>query len=175
MSTKIYNAYKFLGSREELVPFLQQVRFDVQSEFLNVYSNLELSKTTSYELYDMICESIEKEKHTLNSSSCVCVFFHNSGIYLQFYFPYSIGLFSRRASHLIKKWEDKLIDFHYQNQGDKPDEISEEEWQKRADIWDEIFQTSDIPALAGFTWIIMDKVNAMTTAMKLKKEIKHEL
>lgn len=44
------------------------------------------------------------------------------------------------ADKVIEKFLDlpEVSDFHYQNQTDKPDEISEEEWKYRGKVWDDI-------------------------------------
>lgn len=42
-----------------------------------------------------------------------------------------------------------LTDFHYQNQTDKPDDISEEEWKLRKDIWDVAIGPDYIPNKHG--------------------------
>ncbi len=42
-------------------------------------------------------------------------------------------------------------DYHYQNQTDRPEEISNEEWDKRKKDWDEAIGPDYIPADHGFT------------------------
>lgn len=44
------------------------------------------------------------------------------------------------ADKIIEKFQalPEVMDFHYQNQTDKPDEISEEEWEHRGKVWDDI-------------------------------------
>ncbi len=42
-----------------------------------------------------------------------------------------------------------LTDFHYQDQTDKPDDISEEEWKLRKDIWDVAIGPDYIPSKHG--------------------------
>lgn len=39
-----------------------------------------------------------------------------------------------------EKWN--FVDYHYQNQTDRPDEISDREWNRRESVWDEIMDTS---------------------------------
>lgn len=42
-------------------------------------------------------------------------------------------------------------DYHYQNQVDKPDDITEEEWEQRDSDWKEVFQESTISNSQGFS------------------------
>lgn len=39
-----------------------------------------------------------------------------------------------------EKWN--FVDYHYQNQTDRPDEISDHEWNRRESVWDEVMDTS---------------------------------
>ena len=43
-----------------------------------------------------------------------------------------------------------LSDYHYQNQCDKPEEISDEEWNKRENDWDKAIGPDYVPAKHGF-------------------------
>lgn len=38
----------------------------------------------------------------------------------------------------------RLVDFHYQNSTDKPDEISEEEWENRRDVWNDMIDEKGV-------------------------------
>ena len=49
-----------------------------------------------------------------------------------------------------------LVDFHYQDQTDKPDEISIEEWNEREKVWDEAIGPDYIPARHGMTLTLVD-------------------
>ncbi len=42
-----------------------------------------------------------------------------------------------------------IVDFHYQNQTDRPEEISEEDWEHRKEVWDRLFMGSSVPAETG--------------------------
>lgn len=46
--------------------------------------------------------------------------------------------------------ENIAIDYHYQNQTDQPENISDEEWDSRRDDWEEALKFSSIPSRAGF-------------------------
>ena len=51
--------------------------------------------------------------------------------------------------------KDIADDFHYQNQTDQPEDISDEEWSKREQIWNDIFDTYFTPGEAGLTYEIV--------------------
>lgn len=42
-------------------------------------------------------------------------------------------------------------EYHYQNQTDRPEEISAREWRRRRIAWDEAFAHESVPSVAGFT------------------------
>lgn len=51
--------------------------------------------------------------------------------------------------------EPFIEEYHYQNQTDKPEDIDDEEWDERSDIWNEIFDKYVAPSDAGFTYEIV--------------------
>lgn len=75
--------------------------------------------------------------------------------------------FSRLLDTMISNKENNPIytdfitkygieDYHYQNQTDKPDNISDYRWNKRSDDWDKYFEISSIPSVAGISIELMD-------------------
>jgi hypothetical protein len=74
-------------------------------------------------------------------------------------YPPLVLLFSERAGD---EYRNALIDagvvkeYHYQNQSDQPEEISEEEWDERRKAWDEM----DIPSEDGLSSAMVSKFNA---------------
>jgi len=163
MSTKIYNAYKFLGKTNEIIPMLKDIKkiyLNDVKEMLIKYANISFSKKEydfldndyllkelpSYYLSDIL-ESIMRKGYNvpLNIQSSAMVYFHKDDIYIQFF-----GLKSKYCD----KYKNILIDFHYQNQVDqsnydwdkeKWDEMTterqkelEDDWDHRKEVWDEI-------------------------------------
>lgn len=53
--------------------------------------------------------------------------------------PYC-DMFMGKTLDFLKK-DPRLVDFHYQNQVDKPDTISNREWAHRAKVWNDIDKT----------------------------------
>ena len=71
-----------------------------------------------------------------------------------------------------KEYRDLLepfyTDFHYQDQCDKPDDISDEEWDFRCDKWDELLK--DKFKDTGFTYEIVN--GSDFSAFSLSKRVK---
>jgi len=163
MSTKIYNAYKFLGKTSEIIPMLKDikkiylddvkntmVKFSEVKFYKENYSFLTddsmLKDLPSYHL-SYILEDIMKKGYNepLNIQASSMVYFHKDDIYIQF--------FGLKINH-FDKYKDILIDFHYQNQSDqsnydwdkeKWNDMSperqkelEDDWDHRKEVWDEI-------------------------------------
>ena len=55
----------------------------------------------------------------------------------------------------IKLVEHLYDEYHYQNQTDKPDDISDEQWSERKNIWNEIFDEYCTPSDAGLVYEIV--------------------
>lgn len=81
-----------------------------------------------------------------------------AGINSPFNIECSIVLYKHRKGYFIqffgvdrKLYETnvKLTDFHYQNQVDRDESISDEDWEEREKVWDEIFEESNAPSAAG--------------------------
>jgi hypothetical protein len=84
------------------------------------------------------------------------VFYYRKKFYAQFFgFDYWwAGTFKElRKTRKIKDW-------HYQNQTDKPDNVSDKAWEERENVWEGIFkeQESDTPAQCGFTVNFIDRI-----------------
>jgi len=79
-----------------------------------------------------------------NFSADMMLYCHEDKIIVQF-FGFVPNLFEKyfalqKSSMLIFSYieKGKLVDFHYQNQCDQPEGASDEEWEEREKIWDEI-------------------------------------
>lgn len=68
-------------------------------------------------------------------------------------FPYQGEFY---AMYFTKKWStfvrslDEVEDFCYFNNTDKPDELTNAEWDHRRDTWDAIMEISSVPSDIGF-------------------------
>ena len=161
MSTKIYNAYKVKGlSLHELIGTFKVLRSRVEDYQLKVLTSL---IGTNKELYigdqnilepphlflEYLRTSRAKGLNTpFNLEASVVLYTHPiEGMLVQFFgFP--------DALTLPKK---VFIDFHYQNQADKPEQVSEQEWAHRNQIWEDIFRQSDIPSSVGLHYDLYDE------------------
>lgn len=168
MSTKIYNAFKFKGTHEELIPFLVKIRKDVIQELVETYKNYHLDEFDTVALMRKIESSIDKCEDSFNIESNVCVFHHNGQIYLQFFFPSDLGRYLGQGQKIIDMWADNIEDFHYQDQVDKPDEISEDDWDHRKEVWNEIFNIDCRPGYAGLIWNILGKSDSYSFVLSIK-------
>lgn len=166
MSTKIYQAFRFKKEFEDLTPFLIQVRSEVIEKlkdfYIKNYRNRLLENKNNFFTYVKILEdATEKNFWQFNIGSSVCVFFNRGKIYLQFYLPGDFGhLYSSINSELFDSWSEYIEDYHYQNQTDMPDNISESDWDERRDIWDEILEVDVRPSYAGYVWTILEKTDS---------------
>ena len=55
----------------------------------------------------------------------------------------------------VELLRDIADEYHYQNQTDQPDDISDEEWQERSEVWNDIFDKYCSPNDAGFIYEIV--------------------
>ena len=51
--------------------------------------------------------------------------------------------------------DDFIEEYYYQDQTDKPDDVSDEEWQTRSGVWNDIFDRYVSPSEAGLTYEIV--------------------
>lgn len=179
MSTKIYNAYKFMGTMPELIKILKEIRINYQEyelEKLTKFKDYTFKKEyfkflqKDYSMQELVNEQIgdliladilEKEMQVchntpMNISSSAVVYFYENDIYVQFF-----GLNDR----YIKEYMNKFVDFHYQDQTDMSnydwykddwqnmsDERKKElndDWNNREKVWGEIINDYDTFAESG--------------------------
>jgi hypothetical protein len=201
MSTKIYNAYHFKGTINELMPFLFNLkeRFKIELEkhilsdykielFKREFEKLHLSKDDWYSFVYVLEQAKYKEGKVkcefFDYNSDVVVYFHAGEVYLQFF----IGWQFRELKEYIKIRElDKLKDYHYQNQTDpyyaidfEEGKITEDkmkaleiEWEERRKNWDEILgDEDDIASSRGLLFDLYPKELILKTIVKLFNEKK---
>jgi hypothetical protein len=66
------------------------------------------------------------------------------------------GCFYDDRIHENRELLNEFVDeYHYQNQTDQPDDIDDEEWEERREIWDDIFDKYFTPGEAGFVYEIV--------------------
>lgn len=147
MSTKIYNAYLWDGTVEELMSFLKELRKKYAEEatlHLVQFSGWLKHKEEEYKsegkyfslsIYLRSCINAGlNEPDNLDSSAAV--YFHRGKIALQFF---GFELFYRdgkRPMMELLRSEPKLIEYDFWNNVDQPEELTEEQWDDRKDFWD---------------------------------------
>jgi hypothetical protein len=92
----------------------------------------------------------------LDFDCSMVVFYYQKKVYVQFFnFNY---WWQDTFNELIKT--KKIKDWHYQNQTDMPDNISEEAWAERYNVWEGVFkeQESNTPAQCGFTVEFINRI-----------------
>lgn len=190
MSTKIYTAYK-LKSSKDLWPFIHDTRLkatrNLQKRLRDWYLRRILSgdgavESTSVdyaaykqnrlqhsEFFARLSEAstILRNGYKAASSSSlndVCDFDLSIGVRQfegEIYVIPSHGWGSRGLLSFLSR-DPRLVDFHYQNQSDKPSRISNREWSKRGKIWNAMEDTGqwrDVLVLEICTypmWYLMD-------------------
>jgi len=178
MSTKIYNAYLFGGTLREVFDLKERLqkayKIDVinrlnalrdypiasisafgnnarATRYLEAYKDKTLKDVPYFYLYDILREICERSFHEpLNFDASIVLYQHEDQIILQFFgldaaFVECVGIIQKLVIG------GKLVDFHYQNQTDRPDEITADEWLRREKAWNEIFDFSSKPSIAGFS------------------------
>ncbi len=153
MSTKIYNAFKFKKGLSDLMPFLKKAREDIEKDTIGYYRSIRNADKGGKvrDLIELFKKARDVNSFEFNIESSIVILFHDTGIYMIFYFP---GHFGRNDGGYFKKWEEWIEDFHYQNQGDKPEDISEEEWGYREGVWDDLIGYGEPISRTGLIWEI---------------------
>jgi hypothetical protein len=175
MSTKIYDAYLYTGTIEQLMEdlhnfkvlwkdnrvkafkFFKEAIFDnaAEYEFKRWKGYKKHKKITPDKIYfTHLYDYFRSEKNNIirsdivNVNASVVVYFFEGKIYTQFYI--NDNVFMKSLSH-----NKRFKDFHYQDQTDRPKGISDKMWKERERIWDGIFkQTFLAPVDVGLIYEI---------------------
>jgi hypothetical protein len=133
VSTKIYGAYQYHGNVEQLMEWLfstrEKYKDHKKKEISGIFGG---EKVKSFMALASLLEKAVEEQHNIafNYRSEACVYFSDGNIYVVIF---------ELPKHLMPT-EPEFTDFHYQNQTDRPEAITEEEWDKRRDTWDKIMK-----------------------------------
>ncbi len=82
----------------------------------------------------------------------------------------TLGMFFGDYSYYKILFEDteNIADYHYQNQTDKPDDISDTEWKRRAKDWDKAIGPDYIPLNHGMEFTLLDYNNVEEDMLMIK-------
>ena len=170
MSTKIYNAYCWEGAGgvEGLLKRLTALRARVFKR-----SVIEASARFTPENFDLIkyMDDIRAVMKTgmcftaagnTNHSCSATVHFYKGQIYVIFF---SLPREIKGVPFL------GLSDFHYQNQTDRDDGITDADWANRRRTWDKIFKKDERPGHAGLVFEIIDDSDSVSLAYAVFEKI----
>lgn len=176
MSTKIYNGIIFKSNNiEEILSQLQSVRekiintinkdcksfFNYKALYAFCRDKKDIfdiiksdDKNISYKAFSVI--NIIQDYLKLDDTDATWLIPFNFDVYIIPYKGKCIvgGVFADndKCRNFINEYID---DFHYQNQCDKPDEISDEEWEVRENIWNDVFEKYYTFPEVGFHYSIL--------------------
>lgn len=198
MSIKIYDAYEFHGSLFSLMSQLEKIKEkynDAAVEILKKFRDIKIPKDhvsrkdiewiemsggfdteikslNEFALRDILNSIGDRGmRHILNFEASAVIYpYIDNRIFINFF-----GL-----SPLLE--EDKVLDqklftdFHYQNQTDRDESISDEGWTNRMDIWHEILlDKGGIPGECGFIYNINNNSRIAYSFMEKIREQKTEI
>lgn len=188
MSTKIYNGFKFKST--DIFEIFNELK-RIRQECLPIYEHdcNQYVATRSVTLLDRYCyykekfgekpapivdaylEFVDRVKKVKSSSQRDPLADYEFGISI---FPFNgefYGMhFTEQKSFLkILQGSPLFIEYHYQNQTDPPEEISDEDWQLRKEIWENgIFKENTVPSNVSFTYSVVDSVHDIPAPDSLK-------
>ena len=82
----------------------------------------------------------------------------------------TLGMFFGDYSYYKILFEDteNIADYHYQNQTDKPDDVSDAEWRRRTKDWDKAIGPDYIPLNHGMEFTLLDYNNVEEDMLMIK-------
>lgn len=167
MSTKIYNGYRVNISKvEDLITFCQKAKTalrkardkEIAKYFVSkrLYSLDRQAVRPEYQKlsYRDICKKLEEAKLENNKGvrnfeiemTASAVFIPRGRAFLVY--------FCCDNQEMTKAWQalEEVEDYHYQDQCDRPEELTSREWNKRKKDWDEALGPDWVPANHGLTF-----------------------
>jgi hypothetical protein len=84
------------------------------------------------EKYQKVSTSMQRNEFDFDVN---VAFYENKN---KIYFRHFSDMLMRNVFNFLIK-DSRIVDFHYQNQTDQPEHISNREWEYRKKVWDEIF------------------------------------
>ena len=170
MSLKVYNGIKFKSKdMQEIVKSLHNIRkqaIDNSIEYaknnpddfvLTIVDSIEDAFKLNVDDYKINLEcqkkvqaSLEKSWRTVKDPN-----FLFSVVIIPWEDEYYGCVYDDQISANRALLKDIVDDFHYQNQTDQPEDINDEEWSEREQIWNDIFDEYFTPGEAGPTYEIV--------------------
>jgi hypothetical protein len=110
-----------------------------------------IGKCETSDLIDLIDMSIGcGMRLPMNFLLQMVIYYHSHSFYVQFFGIEDFQLCRNYIRGQIDAGE--LTDYHYQNSTDKPDSITDFDWNQREEVWDAILGDSGTPSVAGWSF-----------------------
>ena len=157
MSTKVYNLYRYAGGDvESLLVWLKQLRVGYMKHVRKEIKTLAPRDANGEVNVTKLQYRIERDtklgyRSPFNIDASACIYLHEGQIYAHF-FADQVFL-----TGYIESADDIFVDCHYQNQSDQPDNVSDEEWDKRRETVEAIGILDMPPSRAGFIFVFADE------------------
>lgn len=183
MSTKIYNGYKLNVTWPELMPYLKKIKkeFEIIRQELalthmaqKLTNQIDLSlcgfeDKKEIKLWLMPIELRDEAERAQNSASLLAGRDYSANLLVLPHEGHFLVLFyDNGCREYTAKWESlpEVSDYHYQNSTDKPEEISEPDWDSRKIAWDQVLPGSGIPSENGLTFDLLNSKNWYSLSSK---------
>lgn len=177
MSTKIYNGYQlkysdFRTLRTKLIelrPKMDKIR---NGHLLKTMNLLAITKLDQMEIDEtMIKKPLNEVKHDIKNEIWKELLKSEQSSTKNP--PYDVGVdvtiiplkhktlalfYSHRPEH-TDLWQKQqwVKDYHYQNQVDMPEGMTEKKWKIRSEDWDLALEPSGIPSQSGFSFVLCEQ------------------
>lgn len=176
MSTKIYDAYEVIVSTYDLISRLTELQHqwnkkiislvaaDVATTVLIPYiedKKARITRKVFMKKFRMNYEDFKKDYAVFTqypfidfegkiADSHVLMKYENSIVVYQCEGRCYFQVFgSKEFKQFLQELSDIILDFHYQNQVDRPDDITAKEYKRRCKIWKKILKDSGVPKECG--------------------------
>jgi hypothetical protein len=164
VSTKMYNFYKYpRNDIYALWDYLEALRPKCQQHAIEEI--LKYRKLAKGDLWDRLMEDTTSGiRSPFNIDASAVIYRDGLDIYVQF-----LGVPSSLYEQEIKEY--RLIDNHYQNSSDQPEDVPDEEWERREQVIERLLDKHDSghPDKCGFSYILVDKHDCMWVYHQVQK------
>ena len=185
MSTKIYNAVKFKDSLDltKVISWLESVKPDIK-ELVYDFDRQKILDKALRKLDETVVASMgwcapldapesaisraideeRKDRSQREDEQSITLFWHKNTVY---------GFF--HTSDFLNKWKksfEKAVfdDYSYWNNTDKPDNVTEGEWDERRDTWKDILGSSWVPDEVGINMLLSYSSSFDRSVIRFMKE-----
>jgi len=166
MLTKIYNGFKFNTNNifkvyEYLTDFKEIIKKNIMSNFNDSYLSILKEIMTKYylkhnefqhiwELVDVFLKEIKTPNHFLYLKNYIQIYPDSKTNEIYGYYI----LDPESEQQIIRN--DWFIDFDYHNQTDIPDNITEDEYEHRKEVWDRVLASNYLMKNSGIMFNVLD-------------------